>query len=272
MADFSNKKIGVFDSGLGGLSVLAEIVKTMPSLKYDYVLDFKNFPYSEKSEKIILDTVLDVCGRFFQVSRFDALVVACNTASTIALESLRESLPCTVIGVVPAIKPAAAITRTNHIMALMTERASKHPYVFELIKSFASNCKVEVVGSSKLVRIAEAKVRGQLVDMDAVLECLGPLIDAPTIDTLVLGCTHFPLLIEEFKACLGGRAINFVDSGQAVARRVFDVLSSIETHSESTKRALSNIGYCHGSIEDLWPNDVSPLVKSLGLNEWNVLD
>lgn len=147
-------------------------------------------------------------------------VIACNTASTIALASVRAALAVPVVGTVPAIKPAAAWSRTRVIGVLGTQATVRQPYVDRLSAEFAPDCTVVRHGSAALVELAEAKLRGEPVDRDAIAAEVAPLFAAdPRIDTVVLACTHFPLLGDELAAaCPAGT--RFVDGAAGIARRV----------------------------------------------------
>jgi glutamate racemase len=156
----------------------------------------------------------------------DAVVVACNTASTIALDKTRAVLGIPVIGVVPPIKPAAAATKTGVIGLLATPATVRRAYTNDLIASFASHLRVVRHGSAALVVAAEAKLRGEPIDQAALAEAVGELFNAPgggELDVVALACTHFPLLLEELAAA-APRACLWLDSGDAIARRLANVL------------------------------------------------
>jgi glutamate racemase len=161
----------------------------------------------------------------------DVLVVACNTASTIVLPSLRARFSIPVVGVVPAIKPAAQISRTRVIGLLATPGTVRRQYTDALIREFASDCTVNMVGTSELVAMAERKLRGTPVDLDALKHEIQPLFErAPNatgkIDTVVLGCTHFPMLVDELVQC-SPWPISWIDSSEAVANRVLTIAAQL---------------------------------------------
>lgn len=209
----------VFDSGMGGLTIYREIRRVLPAHNYFYCFDNAHFPYGELTE----NALIDACSRFIRtmVARYqiDLVVIACNSASTIALPTLRSSLAIPVVGVVPAIKPAAAMTKNGCIGLLATPGTVKRAYTHELIKQFAPGKRVLLKGTTELVVEAEAKLSGCPVDMALLQQVLVDWQSGPhQPDTLVLGCTHFPLLNEEIKRLMPH--CQLVDSGSAVAKRV----------------------------------------------------
>jgi glutamate racemase len=155
--------------------------------------------------------------------RFDPelIVIACNTASTIALDPVRAALDLPIVGTVPAIKPAASLSKTRTIGVLGTETTVRQPYVDRLAAEFAADCEVIRHGSAELVELAEAKLRGEALDPAAFARILDALFDQPGgagIDTIVLACTHFPLVEEELAAA-SRQPVTFVDGKEGIARR-----------------------------------------------------
>lgn len=213
-----------FDSGVGGLSVRAECIKTMPWLDASYVFDHGLFPYGEQPEEIVVKRVLSIVSKTAALIDADIVVIACNTASTVALPALRSSLDIPVIGVVPAIKPAAAKSRSKKIGLLATPATIRRKYTDELIEKFAIGCEVIRVGSSELVRLAEEKIKTGSCREEDIRNCLLPFFErkAAGMDELVLGCTHFPLVKSEISRCLPG--VECIDSGAAIASRMESVL------------------------------------------------
>lgn len=211
----------LFDSGVGGLSVLGHIARALPGAPVVYVADTAGFPYGLKSEAELTARVPALLGRL--VERYDPaiVVIPCNTASVIALGPVRAALDRPVVGTVPAIKPAALATRTGAIGVLGTLATVRQPYVDRLIAEFAADKQVFRHGSARLVEIAEAKLRGieaDLAEVAAELAALTRQAGGAAIDTVVLACTHFPLLADELAAAAPRLA--FVDSGAGIARRV----------------------------------------------------
>lgn len=223
-----------FDSGMGGLSVYKEVRQLLPDCHYLYCFDNGGFPYSEKTEQTIIDRTLRICRQIDQDYPLDLIVIACNTASTVVLPTLREHFAVPVVGTVPAIKPAAAISHTKHIGLLATKGTVKRAYVNDLINNYASHCQVEKLGSTLLVEIAEQKLRGGSVDLLALNHELQIWRHMSDLDTVVLGCTHFPLIKEEIQLCLP-QVKYFVDSGKAIALRVAHLLSEVKVRSDLVK-------------------------------------
>jgi glutamate racemase len=211
----------VFDSGVGGLSVLAEIRKLLPTAPIVYAADSAGFPYGTRSPAEIAARVPALLGRLAERYEPAALVIACNTASTIALDGVRAALDLPVVGTVPAIKPAAARSKTRTIGVLGTDATIVQPYVDRLAAEFAADCIVIRHGSAELVDLAEAKLRGEAAGAAAYARILDGLLGRPggeRIDTIVLACTHFPLVEAELAAA-AARAIAFVDGNEGIARR-----------------------------------------------------
>ncbi len=216
----------IFDSGVGGLSVLAPIRALLPGLAIVYAADNAGFPYGTKSEAEIAARVPALLGRLVERYRPVLAVIACNTASTIALAHVRAALDLPVVGTVPAIKPAAEQSLTRVIGVLGTAATVRQPYVDRLSAEFAGDCLVLRHGSSRLVELAEARLAGEKVTAADVAPELAGLLDQPggdRIDTVVLACTHFPLLATELAAA-SPRLLHFVDGGAGIARRVAHLL------------------------------------------------
>jgi glutamate racemase len=210
-----------FDSGVGGLSVLGPTRELLPNAPIVYAADSAGFPYGKRSEAEIASRVPALLGRLVERYHPRLAVIACNTASTIALEHVRSALELPVVGTVPAIKPAAEISKSRVIGVLGTEATVRQPYVDDLAAKFAGDCAIVRYGSPELVELAEAKLAGEDVSADAVRAVTQPMFDAPhgeRIDTMVLACTHFPLVKEELRAAFPG--VVYVDGGDGIARRI----------------------------------------------------
>ena len=206
-----------FDSGVGGLSVLGPTRALLPHAPIVYVADSAAFPYGTRSEAEIAARVPALLGRLTERFHPRLAVIACNTASTIALDHVRAALDIPVVGTVPAIRPAAEQSRTRVIGVLGTPATVRQPYVDDLAERFASDCIVLRHGSAELVALAEAKLAGEAIDPAAIAAAVAPLI-GQDMDVVVLACTHFPLLAEELAAALPGVAQ--VDGGPGIARRI----------------------------------------------------
>jgi glutamate racemase len=213
----SDAPILFFDSGVGGLSVLGPTRALLPTAPIVYVADSAAFPYGTRSEAEIAARVPALLGRLTERFRPRLAVIACNTASTIALPFVRAALDIPVVGTVPAIKPAAEQSRTRVIGVLGTKATVRQPYVDDLAARFAGDCTVLRHGSAELVHLAEAKLAGEAVDPAAVAAAIAPLT-GQNMDVAVLACTHFPLLAEELAHALPG--VRQVDGGHGIARRI----------------------------------------------------
>lgn len=224
----------IFDSGIGGLSILDEIRKVIPDHDCCYLFDNARLPYGELEEsELITGCVSLICEQAKQINAA-IVVVACNSASTLVLPILRKQLSIPIVGVVPAIKPAAKMSKQRHIGLLATPGTIKRPYTKELIEAFAEECRVDLFGSSELVMLAEAKLAGARVDMAKLALLLGPIRES-ALDTLVLGCTHFPILAPEIRQVLGNH-IALLDSGKAVADRVAYLLVDLRASKSKGNR------------------------------------
>jgi len=210
-----------FDSGVGGLSVLGPTRQLLPNAPIVYAADSAGFPYGKRTEAELATRVPALLGRLVERFRPRLAVIACNTASTIALDHARAALDIPVVGTVPAIKPAAELSKSRVIGVLGTEATVRQPYVDDLAERFASDCTVIRHGSPELVELAEAKLAGEAVSLDAVRDAIMPMVlqpDGEKMDVMVLACTHFPLLSEEISTMFP--AIAQVDGGPGIARRI----------------------------------------------------
>jgi len=211
-----------FDSGVGGLSVMAPTRALLPFAPLVYVADNAGFPYGTKSEPEIAARVPALLGRLVERYRPRLVVIACNTASTIALAAVRQALDLPIVGTVPAIRPAALLSKNRVFGVLGTDATVRQPYVDRLSSEFAADCRVLRHGSARLVELAEARLRGEATDIADYRQVLSGLFDQPggdLIDVIVLACTHFPLVERELAlAC--PRPLQFVHGGDGIARRV----------------------------------------------------
>ena len=210
-----------FDSGVGGLSVLGPTRELLPTAPIVYAADSAGFPYGTKSEAEIASRVPALLGRLVERFQPRLAVIACNTACTIALDHVREALDIPVVGTVPAIKPAAEMTKSGVIGVLGTEATIRQPYVDDLAEQFASGCTVLRYGSPELVALAEAKLGGDPISIEAICSAASPLFEQEggrEMDVVVLACTHFPLLREEL--CEAFPGLSWIDGGPGIARRI----------------------------------------------------
>lgn len=212
----------VFDSGLGGLSIAREIIATAPQCRISYLADTAFFPYGTKSDAALIHRIEEVLTKAIGQLAPDIVVIACNTASTLALQHLRERFRLPFVGVVPAIKPAAGLSATKTLGLLATPATVSRPYTAQLIADFAGDCQVIRFGSHTLVASAEASLCGLAPAAAHIEQELAGLLGQPggdQIDTIVLACTHFPLLAKHLKEA-APQIRHWVDSGAAVARQV----------------------------------------------------
>lgn len=220
----------IFDSGMGGLSVARALREHYPQAAFCYACDNAWLPYGVREDCTLTARIVRVCRAAVSACQPSVLVVACNTASTLALEQLRTELTIPVVGTVPAIKPAAAASQSRHIGLLATTATVRRPYTQQLIDNFARDCRITCVAADALVIEAEALISGAKPNAKRLSTALAPLwqaahADVP-LDTVVLGCTHFPLL----KPWLEADApvpLTWVDSGDAIARRVGQVTDTL---------------------------------------------
>ncbi len=230
----------VFDSGLGGLSIVEAIYKQINNINVSYLADNDVFPYGLLDEADLVERVLTLVKTADQDLLPDLIIIACNTASTLVLDTLRRYIKTPIIGVVPAIKPAATITKTNHIGLLATPGTIKREYTDVLINQFAQHKTVHKLGSSELVLLAES-AQSQNTDITKQLRIiLHPWLSTAIIgqiDVIVLACTHFPLLKNDLKKVLPSN-IQLIDSGNAIARRTQQLLSPLTLNNTAQENLV----------------------------------
>lgn len=223
----------VFDSGVGALSIIREISQQLPQCSLTYASDNAFFPYGTRTEDELVDRVHRVLDACIAACTPDIIVVACNTASTVALPRVRRHFTQDIVGVVPAIKPAALNSRSNVIGLLATPATVERSYTHQLIREFAVNCRIIPIGTGELVHWAEKKLRGEAVNKADIGDIIAPLFEpteAGLADTIVLACTHFPLLKQELMDC-SPRTVDWIDSGDAIARRVAFLIDQLPSES-----------------------------------------
>jgi glutamate racemase len=219
----------VCDSGLGGLTVLREIVAACPSASVVYVADDVFFPYGHHTEDEIIARVVPLIGELIAAHKPDLVVIACNTMSVSVMAPLRAAYDVPFVGTVPAIKPACAASTTKRVSVLGTRATVAREYTQALIRDHAKACTVTLVGSPNLASLAEAQLAGGSVSDDDILQeiapCFVPSIDGSDLrtDAVVLACTHYPLLLDRLVA-LAPWPVAWIDPAPAIARRVADLL------------------------------------------------
>ena len=249
-----------FDSGIGGLSVAGAVRRALPGVAIDYVADDAGFPYGDWPAAALTDHVVALVGDRVARHAPDAVVIACNTASTLVLPPLRARFSLPIVGTVPAIKPAAERTRTGHVSVLATAGTIRRDYTHGLIRSFAGDCAVELVGSERLAPLAEAHMRGEPVDDAAIRAEIMPAFverDGRRTDTIVLACTHYPFLLNAFER-LAPWPVAWIDPAPAIARRVAAVLGSGAHDGPGGGQASLTSG-------KPWPAALAPLLAEIGL-------
>lgn len=211
-----------FDTGVGGLSVLSETKKLLPNAPIVYAADYAGMPYGMKSEAELASRIPVLLGRLVERYKPALVTIACNTASTIALDHVRSVLHIPVVGTVPAIKSASELTKTGVIGLLGTQATIRQPYVDKLASDFAADKIILRYAAPELVYAAEAKLRGEKPDINILRESMSGLTDqagGDQIDTVILACTHFPLVRNEL-AEVAGRPIEFIDGAAGIAQRI----------------------------------------------------
>lgn len=221
-----SRPVLVFDSGVGGLSVLRHIRAQQPALDIVYVADHAGFSYGDWVEAELIAHIVALMGRLIDAHDPRAVVIACNTASTLVLPALREQYRVPFVGTVPAIKPAARETRSGLVSVLATPGTVKRDYTFDLIRQFAPEVKVTLVGARKLSALAEAKLSGAPVSDEAILAEIAPVFvdrDGARTDTVVLACTHYPFLQGDYDR-LAPWPVTWIDPAPAIARRLSSLI------------------------------------------------
>jgi len=216
----------VFDSGLGGLTVFRGVAAARPDARLVYVADDAAFPYGDLAEDKLIARVRTVLGEAIAAHTPDLVVVACNTASTLALKDLRARFAVPFVGTVPAIKPACMQSASKQVAVLGTRATVGREYTRTLIREFAGGCAVALVGSPRLAGFAEAELAGAPVaDAEIINEIAPCFVDEAgrRTDTVVLACTHYPLLLDRFRR-LAPWPVEWLDPAPAIARRVTDLL------------------------------------------------
>ncbi|MEH6638503.1 MAG: glutamate racemase [Porticoccaceae bacterium] len=265
-------KVLVFDSGVGGLSIVDALRRRLPTCDFVFACDNAAFPYGTKEEPVLLRRVEIALHTLIAHERPDVVVIACNTASTLVLPLIRSRFTLPVVGVVPAIKPAAEQSQSRVIGLLGTPGTVARPYTDELIEEFAKDCQVVKVGSSELVMLAEAALRGSGPDDSTLKQIIEPFFSHPTLDTIVLACTHFPLLRDALENS-APRQVRWTDSGEAIARRVASLLGIEGNNLETDYPEVDN--FKTGSFSSIFTSDATqhgveslrPALKAMACSE-----
>ena len=213
--------IGIFDSGVGGLTILSEIKKLLPDERFIYIADQSYMPYGERTNEEILSRAEKIASHLFS-KKVKVLVVACNTATVVAIEKLREKFDLPIIGTVPVVKSISQATKTGKIAIFATPATSKSRYLQNLILQFAPDKTVIKVGESHLEDIIESgNINSTEIETILRRELL-PLVKQ-NVDAIALGCTHYPFIKDKIQKIVGSN-IQVFDSGGAIARRLKNIL------------------------------------------------
>ena len=223
----------VFDSGLGGLSILREVRAVLPAYNIVYLADDKAFPYGGWDQERLRLRIVEVISRAIKDFNPDLVILACNTASTLSLDELRSLFDIPFVGTVPAIKPAAEQTSSCLVSVLATQGTVKRQYTRDLIAKFANTIHVRLVGSDSLAKIAESYLTGSQVNLDVVKKQIKPCFieqNGNRTDIVVLGCTHYPFLINQFRK-VAPWPVDWLDPAEPIARQALRLLGPINSRS-----------------------------------------
>nr|WP_282450934.1 glutamate racemase [Marinobacter bryozoorum] len=250
----------VFDSGIGGLSIARCLHRQVPAARLTHLADNAGFPYGNQAEETVIERTVGLVTEQLRQRPVDVIVLACNTASTVALPALRAATDIPVVGVVPAIKPAAALSGNRRIGLLATPATVRRPYLEGLIGEFAGDCRIVRVGHPDLVTWIEEWARGRPMPEPALSVALQPFREA-AVDTMVLGCTHYPLITGVLQRLLPDVRF-WVDSGEAIARRTLHLLEVAGFDREEMQRYPGSGHRClfSGPVMD----DIDHFLDALG--------
>lgn len=226
----SKRRILLFDSGMGGLTVATAVRAQLPDDELFYAADNAAFPYGAWKEPELIQRIIHVVGKLIETVEPHVVVIACNTASTIAMIDLRRSFALPFVGTVPAIKPAGAMTKSNIIGVLATPGTVAREYTHSLVHTYAFHCDVTLHGATRLAQMAESKLKGHPPSAEELRKEVAPVFREKAgkrTDVVVLGCTHYPLLLDEIRA-VAPWEVAYLDPAPAIARRVEDVLTDAQ--------------------------------------------
>jgi glutamate racemase len=237
------------DSGLGGLTVLHAARHAVPEAHIRFIADDAGFPYGLKSERVLIERLSILIEKAAGIFAPDCIVLACNTASVIALEVLRERLPIPFVGTVPAIKPAAALTKSGLVSVLATPGTVTLEYTHALIEKFGKGARFTLIGAEGLAALVEAHASGAAVDDRAIAREIAPCFvedGGARTDVVVLACTHYPLILDRLEA-LAPWPVTWLDPAPAIARRIANVLAELgHIVGVGAKRSLGEIQFTSG--------------------------
>ncbi|MEM7068762.1 MAG: glutamate racemase [Pseudomonadota bacterium] len=255
----------VFDSGIGGLSVLREARVLMPQEHFVYVADDAAFPYGDWEEEALETRLVELFGQLIERWKPSISVIACNTASTLVINSLRKAYPHEVfVGTVPAIKPAAERTRSGLVSVLATPGTVKRQYTQNLIDEYANKCNVNLVGSTRLAALSETYLRGGFADEAEIAREIEPCFveqDGRNTDIVVLACTHYPFLVNRMRK-MAPWPVDWIDTSEAIARRTYSLWEELMQNSESEGNETDIAHFTSGKVEPV----TSRLLLGFGLH------
>ena len=252
MSDISKKKknkpIGVFDSGVGGLSILRELKKMLPNEDFIFLADQLYLPYGEKSKRELVKRSLRITDYFIKNHDIKMLILACNTATSNTIDELRKRYSFPIVGTIPAVKVAAEKTKTKNIAVISTVSTSKSKTLKKLIKDHCRGVNILNIGCRGLVDLVEeGELNGKKVN-DLLLKYLKSIFES-NADYLVLGCTHYPFLKKAIKKIIGKR-VELLDSGRAIAKRTKFLLTEHGIKNISTKKKTKVDYFTTGNPEN----------------------
>jgi len=256
------------DSGIGGLSVMQAAAKIMPHQNFLYCADYAGAPYGPKSEAEIASRIPALLGRLAERYKPSLITIACNTACTIALSHVRAALNLPIVGTVPAIKPAAIISKTKVFGLLGTDATIRQPYIDRMENNYAKGCKMIRFAAPQLVSAAEAKMCGETVNPSLYKQAIAGLthqIDGDKIDHIILGCTHFPLLIDELSAYVIDN-IKFLDGGEGIANQILRLM--LEHNTPPSENGTPEHHFItSGNLDDI--ESYKPALKAYNFTEFS---
>lgn len=234
------KNVLIFDSGIGGISVLQALYALMPEQNYSYCADNAMLPYGNKPDKLLKARIVPLFQKLLEQSQADIAIIACNTASTLLLNTLRAHFDIPFVGVVPAIKPAAAISQTRKIALLATPATIQRSYIDDLQSQHGGDTELTRIACPELVNIAERKLLAHSIDhneLKKIITNISQDFEIKEIDCVILGCTHFPLIQEELKQ-YWPRNVSWLDSGPAIAKRCQQLINPMPENIKAEQRQL----------------------------------
>lgn len=236
----NNQPIGFFDSGVGQLSIIIETQKLLPRENFVVFADQKHNPYGQKSQRQVRKYCIDATRFLIKNHQIKMMVLACNTATVLALDHLRRNFDLPIIGTVPAVKPAFHASKNKKIAIMSTPATAKSEYLADLIRKYASTAKVIKIGCDNLEEAIEILDKSQI---KLLLKKYLAKVRQFGADVVVLGCTHYPLVKSQIKRGFGSE-VKIIDSGSAIAKRIKEIL---EAASQLSSKCRGDIYYTTGS-------------------------